>query len=127
VLEGVRCQLIGDNEAGYYIHRVDCVLVGAQAILEDGSILNRAGTFQIALLAKHHFKPFYVFAESYKFLKRNYLTQADIPQRFIEEGPRKVRTIMIDLTPPQFISMFCTDNGVYNPETIALELAKILK
>jgi hypothetical protein len=28
---------------------------------------------------------------------------------------------------PEYITMFCTDNGLYNPEIIALELAKILK
>ena len=41
MLEGVNCQLIGDNEMGYYIGEMVCVIVGAQVILDNGAILNR--------------------------------------------------------------------------------------
>lgn len=81
----------------------------------------------VALMAHSARKPFYVFAESYKFLRKNYLCQRDIPQRFSEDKQKMVKTISIDLTLPEYITMFCTDNGLYNPEIIALELAKILK
>ena len=85
VLDGVRCQLINDNEVGYYMHQVTCVALGAEVILENGAILNRAGTSMVALIAHHARKPVYVFAESYKFLRKIYLTQRDIPQRFRED------------------------------------------
>jgi translation initiation factor eIF-2B subunit alpha len=123
----VRCHLIGDNEIGYFVPEVTCVLTGAQVILDNGGILSRAGTSVLALLAHSSRKPLYVFAESYKFLRRNYLCQRDIPQHFSEDRRGKGRSIAIDLTPPEHISLFCTDNGLYNPETIALDLAKILK
>jgi translation initiation factor eIF-2B subunit alpha len=109
------------------VPEVSCVLSGAQAILDNGAILSRAGTSVAALLAHAARKPFYVFAESYKFLRRNYLCQRDIPQRCSEERPGRGSSIAIDLTPPQHITLFCTDNGLYNPEIVALELAKILK
>lgn len=124
-VEGVKCTLIGDNEIGYFMPDVSCVLVGAQAILDNGGVLGTAGTSVLALLAHHARKPLYVFAESYKFLRRSYLCQRDIPQRL--SGVGKEKSITIDLTPPEHISLFCTDNGLYNPETIAVELAKILK
>lgn len=54
---------------------VDCVFVGAEAVLENGGIVNRIGTFTAALCAKAYNKPFYVFAESLKFLKRFPLEQ----------------------------------------------------
>jgi translation initiation factor eIF-2B subunit alpha len=60
-------------------------MVGAEVILDNGAILNRAGTSIVALLAHHSRKPFYVFAESYKFLRKNYLTQKDIPQSFTQD------------------------------------------
>ena len=50
--------------------QIDCVFVGAEAVLENGGIVNRIGTLTIALCAKAYNKPFYVFAESLKFLKR---------------------------------------------------------
>ena len=82
MLDGVNCQLINDNEVGYYIQDITCVLVGAEVILDNGAILNRAGTSIVALLAHTARKPLYVFAETYKFLRRNYLCQRDIPQNF---------------------------------------------
>ena len=45
---------------------VDLVLVGAEGVVENGGIINRLGTFNIALAAAAHNKPFYVAAESYK-------------------------------------------------------------
>lgn len=41
---------------------MSCVLVGAEVILDNGAILNRAGTSILALLANQSRKPFYVFA-----------------------------------------------------------------
>lgn len=113
--EGVKSNVIGDNELGYCMPEMSCVLVGAQVILDNGAVLSRAGTSVVALLAHAIRKPFYVFAESYKFLRRNYLCQRDIPQRYIEDRRGNGRSIAFDLTPPEHITVFCTDNGLYNP------------
>lgn len=88
------------------MHQMTCVLVGAEVILDNGAILNRAGTSIVALLASQYRKPFYVFAESYKFLRKTYLSQQDIPQRYTSH--KQVKTISIDLTQPEHITMFCT-------------------
>lgn len=50
-LAKVNCSLIADAESGYYINEVDCVLTGAEVVLDDGSIINRTGTALIALYA----------------------------------------------------------------------------
>ena len=42
------------------------VLVGAEAVVENGGIINKLGTYNIALAAKACGVPFYVAAESYK-------------------------------------------------------------
>ena len=51
------------------------VLVGAEAVVENGGVVNKLGTYQIALCAKACDKPFYVAAESYKFARLYPLTQ----------------------------------------------------
>jgi translation initiation factor eIF-2B subunit alpha len=48
---------------------VDCVFVGCEAVVENGGIVNKVGTYTVALCAKTFQKPFYVFAESLKFMK----------------------------------------------------------
>lgn len=59
---------------------VDMVLVGAEAVVENGGIINKLGTYQIALVAKAHNKPMYVAAESYKFARLYPLSQRDLPK-----------------------------------------------
>lgn len=54
---------------------IDCVFVGAEAVVENGGIVNRIGTFTVALCAKTFQKPFYVFTESIKFIKEFPLNQ----------------------------------------------------
>ena len=53
----------------------DLVLTGAEAVVENGGIVNKLGTYQIALCAKACNKPFYCAAESYKFARLYPLTQ----------------------------------------------------
>ena len=46
--------------------RVNLVLVGAEGVVESGGIINKLGSYQMAIAAKAHGIPFYVAAESYK-------------------------------------------------------------
>ena len=52
--------------------RVDMVLVGAEGVVENGGVINKLGTYQIALCAKTHSVPVYVAAESYKVCLRTH-------------------------------------------------------
>jgi translation initiation factor eIF-2B subunit alpha len=74
----IPCKMVLDSSIGFCMSQVDCVLVGAEAVLENGGIVNRIGTLTIAMCAKAYNKPFYVFADSLKFLKRFPLQQSDI-------------------------------------------------
>jgi translation initiation factor 2B subunit (eIF-2B alpha/beta/delta family) len=51
------------------------VLVGGEGVVENGGVINKLGTYQIALCAKALNKPFYVAAESYKFARLYPLNQ----------------------------------------------------
>ena len=75
---GIPCKVVLDSSVGLCISQVDCVFVGSEAVLENGGIVNKIGTFTIALCAKAYNKPFYVFAESLKFFKRFPLQQDDV-------------------------------------------------
>ena len=49
-----------------WLCRVDLVLVGAEGVVENGGVINKLGTYNIAIAAKAHNIPFYVASESYK-------------------------------------------------------------
>ena len=40
--------------------RVDAIVVGADRVARNGDTANKIGTYQLAVLAKHHGIPFYV-------------------------------------------------------------------
>ena len=46
--------------------------------MENGGIINKLGTYQMAVVAKALKRPFYVAVESYKFARNYPLVQRDI-------------------------------------------------
>ena len=70
---------IPESAVAYSLGKVDMVIVGAEGVVENGGIISRLGTYQIGLLAKAAGKPFYVVAESHKFVRLYPLSQYDLP------------------------------------------------
>lgn len=52
------------------IEQVSKVLLGAHALLANGSVMSRVGTAQLALVARAHNVPVLVCCETYKFCER---------------------------------------------------------
>ncbi|NXS67750.1 EI2BA factor, partial [Pandion haliaetus] len=124
--------VILDAAVGYIMEKVDLVLVGAEGVVESGGIINKIGTNQIAVCAKAQNKPFYVVAESFKFVRLFPLNQQDVPDKFkykadtlktsqnlMEEHP------WIDYTSPSLITLLFTDLGVLTPSAVSDELIKL--
>ena len=76
---GVPVAVIGEGAVAYAMGTVDKVIVGAEGVVENGGIISRLGTYQLGLLAKAARKPFYVVAESHKFVRLYPLGQYDLP------------------------------------------------
>ncbi|KZT33022.1 IF-2B-domain-containing protein [Sistotremastrum suecicum HHB10207 ss-3] len=76
---GVPCTVVLDSAVAYLMDKVDVVLVGSEAVVESGGLINAVGSYQLAIIAKAHHKPFYALAESYKFHRLFPLSQYDLP------------------------------------------------
>ena len=91
--------------------------------MENGGIVNKIGTFTIALCAKAYNKPFYVFAESLKFLKRFPLQQDDVISLLDDDLDDEHKTdetnILVDYTAPEYISALFTDMGIFTPAAVS--------
>jgi translation initiation factor eIF-2B subunit alpha len=85
---GIPTVLILDSAMGYIAERtrIDMVLVGAEGVAENGGVVNKVGTFALGIVAKELGVPFYVAAESYKFIRMFPLNNADLPAIGAEEG-----------------------------------------
>ncbi|ELK34487.1 Translation initiation factor eIF-2B subunit alpha [Myotis davidii] len=66
-----------DAAGGYIMEKVDPVIVGAEGVVENGGVIHKIGTNQLAVCTKAQNKPFYVVAESFKFLWLFPLNQQD--------------------------------------------------
>ncbi|KAK9900638.1 nagb/rpia/CoA transferase-like protein [Cystobasidium minutum MCA 4210] len=79
---GIPCQVILDSAVAFAMPQVDMVLLGAEALAENGGLINFIGGYQMALAAKHADKPVYALAESFKFVRLFPLNQNDVPRAF---------------------------------------------
>ncbi|KAK3276683.1 hypothetical protein CYMTET_15268 [Cymbomonas tetramitiformis] len=129
---GLPVTLVIDSAAAYVMDRVDMVLVGAEGVVENGGIINKIGTYQLAMVAKALGTPFYCAAESYKFARLYPLNQRDLPKdaRVYDLNlslPQEtaVETPSRDYTPPQLITLLFTDLGILTPSAVSDELIQL--
>ena len=123
--DGIDVTLIPDTAVGYTLanNLVNKIIVGADRILKTGHVFNKIGTYQVALLAKHHNVPFYVAAPLSTFDLNSNPEDIVIEQRKSSEvtgigekktAPDDINVInpAFDMTPPELISGIITENGV---------------
>ncbi len=126
--ERIPFKLITDNMAAYVMKKglVNKVIVGADLITRQGDVVNKIGTYGLAVLAKHHSIPFYVAAP----LSTIDLNVSPDGVTIEERAPSEVihiRGVRIapegtevlnpafDLTPRQLVSAIITEKGVAYP------------
>ena len=76
----ISVKLIPDCVVGIVIKNVDVILIGAEAVMESGGILNDVGTYVIGMCAAEWKKPLYVLSETYKFTKYYPISPTDLPK-----------------------------------------------
>ncbi|ELZ85553.1 translation initiation factor IF-2B subunit delta [Haloferax elongans ATCC BAA-1513] len=126
---GVPVTLIVDSAARRYLNDVDHVLVGADAVAADGSVINKIGTSGLAVNARDRGTPIMVASQTLK-LHPGTLTghTVDIEMRDTEEiidesrreeiGSPKVVNPAFDVTPPRYVDAIVTERGQFPPESI---------
>ena len=135
------------SAVAYIMEKVDVVLVGAEGVVENGGIINKIGTYGVAIAAKTLNKPFYVAAESFKFTRLFPLSQSDLPDECKYKGSslRRAAAVdanagsqkdsqqqqqhprvdleqehpLVDYTPPDYITLLFTDLGVLTPTAVS--------
>ncbi len=123
---------IDDTAAGLYISTVNKVVVGADRICADGSLVNGIGTFQLALAAGRAGIPFYVLCEALKFDRRLTGDKVDLeekePSEVVETGRLppgvRVKNPYFDITPLKLITGVVTENGLLMPGEIISYMEK---
>ena len=108
--------------------RVDCCVVGADRILRTGHVINKIGTYTMAITAKYHNIPFYSVAPVSTIDMETNPEDVVIEERDPDEirvingeavtvPDAKVYNPAFDMTPPELIDAIITDIGVVKNPT----------
>lgn len=126
---GIKHTVIADGASGHYMrrHGVDLCLVGADRIAANGDTANKIGTYNLAVLARENWVPFYVVApystidmsiphgDLIEIEERNAEEVTHIRgQRITPEGS-PVGNPAFDVTPNHYITAIVTEYGVIRP------------
>lgn len=114
---GIDTEYITDAQIGLFAAHADLALVGADTLLRDGSAVNKAGTYLLALAAYDAGIPFYVCCESFKFSDLSAgevtLEQMATSELAAPQLPHvHLRNVYFDITPARLITAVVTEHGV---------------
>ncbi len=124
--KGFAVTLITDAQADIFMSQCASVVVGADSILANGDVLNKAGTALLGWSAQGHAVPLYVLCETLKISSQQWQDGAEHWQTNLAlleekesaevlEHPIKgvtVRNFYFDRTPHRLISKVITEQGV---------------
>ncbi len=130
--KGFAVTLITDAQADIFMPRCDSVVVGADSILANGDVLNKAGTALLAWSAKGHSVPLYVLCETLKISSQSWQAgvanwQANLAILEEKEGEEvldppldgvTVHNFYFDRTPHALVAKVITEQGVLGQQEI---------
>ncbi|MBD3159708.1 MAG: S-methyl-5-thioribose-1-phosphate isomerase [Candidatus Lokiarchaeota archaeon] len=110
--------------------RVDCCVVGADRIIRTGHVINKIGTYTMAITANYHDIPFYVAAplstidmgsnpEDVVIEERDESEIRKINGEYITVPDAKVYNPAFDMTPPDLVDAIITNVGIVENPTEA--------
>lgn len=122
---GFDTTVITDNMVAYTMENIgiDLFTSASDTITLDGHVANKVGTHQIALVARQFKVPFYVtgMPDGEKKAKDDIVIELRDPSLVLgDHTARGVKAIYpsFDITPPELITGFVTDKGLYKPSDL---------
>ena len=125
--DNIPVKLIPDVASGFLMSqgKIDKVVIGADRIAKGG-VVNKIGSFMVAMAAKQHDVPFYVAAPLSTFDKDASIFDTVIEERDGDEvryygGARicpegtEVINPAFDITPKEFVTGIITEKGIIDP------------
>ncbi len=133
VEHGIPTTLVTDAAAGYFADKVSLLLIGADSLFADGSVVNKAGTYPLVLAASYQGVPVYVAAELSKVNLRSYFSRVLLEEKdrseVWPEGPDTVtvRNLYFDVTPKFFITGIVTQFQKLRPDELFRVCEELVK
>lgn len=128
---GISTTVVTDAAAPYFAGNVDLVLVGADSLLADGSVVNKVGTYPIALSASYQGVPVYVAADLNKINLKSYFSRVLLEEKDQSEiwpnSPSNIciRNLYFDITPKALITLILTETQKFRADEL-LRVCEVL-
>jgi ribose 1,5-bisphosphate isomerase len=121
----VAVTLITDAQADIFLPQCHAVVVGADTVLENGDVLNKAGTALLGWAAHGRNIPLYVLCETLKISPRRWSGDlAQLEEKEAEEVLEQpiagvaVRNFYFDHTPAKLVTRVITEHGILSKQEI---------
>jgi translation initiation factor eIF-2B subunit delta len=125
--KGIRVWIVVDSAAPSLMNECDAVIVGADAVTSEG-VVNKIGTYALALAARDNNVPFYALAGTEKFLPSPFAQALRIeekdPKEITQEAipHSRMENRYFDITPMNLITSIVTQEGVFTGEEVQKRL-----
>lgn len=132
---GIKTTLVTDSSAGFLISQysgkelmIDKIILGADAILFNGSVINKIGSYGIAVAADQQGIPVYIAAPLLKFHPKSWIKiEERSPREIWPKAPKKIKIInfAFDLIPAEWVKGVICEAGIIKPKNIKKIVRKI--
>lgn len=89
----VDATILVDSLMSYALKNSEAVIIGADQILKNGNVVNKIGSYTLALCAKEFNKPFYVIADKSKFINSSKFIAKDYPKSEVWNTKKKIKIV----------------------------------
>jgi translation initiation factor eIF-2B subunit alpha len=97
---GIKSETLMDSKLSEILEKSDLLLIGCDIILKNGSIVNKTGSRNAAIIAKHFNKPVVVVSANSKRVRNNY---------FIIKGRNPAEKFLFEKVEKELITLIITD------------------
>jgi len=125
---GIDATMVTDGSAGFLISQysdrgliMDKLIMGCDAILPDGTVINKIGSFVTAQAAHYEKDLVYIAGSLLKFHPKNWIELEKRPAKEIwDKAPAKLKIInfAFDVVPAEFIEGIICEAGIIKPSQV---------
>lgn len=116
---GHRPILVTDAAIGFFIDSIDGAFVGADAVLSDGTLVNKVGSYALAAACSVAGKKFHAVTSVLKFDPSksavDFLNKEESPHEIYPNPEFEVKNIYFDMVAPSLVTSLITEGGTLSP------------
>ena len=120
----IKVTMIADNavgdalEKGGTLEKADVLIIGADALLKNGDVINKIGSNMFAEIAHDNKVPVYILADSWKFSRRPVKIEERAHKEIWKYAPKhvKIKNPAFETVKAKYIKAIVSELGILEPK-----------